>query len=209
MATVDAGSSVAQQIRKDWYQERIQEIHKRVTSYDVLRMNGVQLDGSDARELQFSCPFHGIDRKPSARVYPESERGPSHAWCYVCQERWDVISLWMKFNGSTFGSAIAELERTYGLTTPPMPDGMREYTKPAEESLDAFNTLFEACERRLIGARPAYAQLNDLKGYISAGSILDKLHSKVMDRRMPASRAQEVLQQLLERIGQKMRASTV
>ena len=202
--------SALEQLRKDWYQQRVEGIHRKVSAYDVLRRNGVQLDGSDGRELQFSCTFHGVDRKPSARVYPESARGPSHAWCYVCQERWDAISLWMKFHNVTFSQALAELERSYGVSPPPMPDGMTAArVARVDPDLETFKTLFAACENRLISAKLAYAQLDDLRGYVTAGSVLDKLYSKVMAHRMPAKKANEVLQQLIEKIGLKMRSSSI
>ena len=134
-------------LRHAWVQERIAAIHARVSTYDILRRFGVVLQHSgETRIEQFSCPFHGKDTKPSARVYPASATSPTHAWCYVCQERWDVITLWRKFNDPTvpFTRSLAEIERDYGLKTPEMPNlgDLREAIRneEAEAVLDHLHT---------------------------------------------------------------------
>jgi len=195
-----------------WIRQRIENVHQHVTAHDVLRQGGVELEqsGSDDEE-QFRCPFHGMDNKPSARVYPEDHRSRSHAWCFVCQEPWDAISLWKKFHGYTeeehsFTRALTGIEQEYGLTTPPVPTGVSSGPSEDDKALEAFDALYEALERRLRGARPDYQRLDDMVGYLSAGQVLDKLRFQVDKRRMTPERGQEVLRQLLERIGLKVRS---
>lgn len=189
---------------------RVEQIHAKVTAYDILRSNGVELKQvSDAQEEQFSCPFHGVDRKPSARVYPESNSGPSHAWCFFCQERWDAIDLWRKFNGGEgkkFGQVLSEIEKAYGLSAPDMPkEGILD-DGPEEDKLADFSRLIEICETRLIEAGAAYRRLDDMVGYLQVGSVLDKLRYRVDQRALSPERGLEILQQVLTKIGETERS---
>lgn len=196
--------------RLEWYAQRAQQILRMVSAYDVLRANGVELSGSEAKEEQFRCPFHGVDNKPSARIYPESATGPSHAWCFVCQEkRWDAIGLWRKFNGgdeTPFGRVLAQMEKAYNLPPIEMPRELGGAGVVDNSEMEAFETLFTACENRLKRAKDSYRQLSDMVGYLSASSILDKLRHRVDQKQITPQRASTTLNQLLERIGEKVRA---
>jgi len=187
-----------------WYQARRDAILGAVSAHDVLRRNGVQLRqaGSD-REEQFSCPFHGNDRRPSARVYPDSARSPSHAWCFVCQERWDAIGLWRKYSPEAkFGQVLGEMERVFGLVPPEAPPPQEEDTDP--ELLEVLN-LFDLCERRLLMARAVF----DMRGYLALGTVLDRLWVQVEEDAIPSGKAREVLHRVLDKIGEKVRVCPV
>ena len=198
--------STNQKMLLEWIQQRVAHIHSRVTLFDVLRKNGVELEYED-RPSQFSCPFHGKDTKPSARSYPEDASSPSHAWCFVCQERWDAISIWKKFSGpeKKFTRILTEIELSFGLDQPPQPDALKFLTSEPEVQVDdlaQFHKLEMACENRLLAARKVY----DLKGYLSAASLLERVSTRVVDRRMPVSEGEQRLRILLENIGKKLRA---
>lgn len=205
-----AKEDAARQLWREWIRLRIESIHEQVTVYDVLRQAGAELrqSGSDEEE-QFSCPFHGMDRKPSARVYPEEGDNKSHAWCYVCQERWDAISVWRKAFGSTeeggFTRALLEIEQTFGVTAPPMPSEAVYRAEVVDEAMEEFEALHEMCEGRLKGARRAYYQLDDMEGYLMAGQVLDKLRFRVAKKQTKPSRGVVVLHQLRDKIGEKIR----
>lgn len=197
-----------QQARKEWFQLRVAQIHRHVSAYEVLRRHGIELRGT-ATEEQFSCPFHGTDRKPSARIYPESATSPSHVWCFVCQERWDTIGLWCKFNGDEpFARAVAQIEQTYGLSQIEVPEGL-DGGAPAGPSpqLLEFQGFFTACENRLRLAKPFYVKLNDMVGYLSASSVLDKIRWRVEQRQVDPERGGQVLTQLLGKISEKVQAA--
>jgi|SRR5688572_7968383 hypothetical protein len=189
--------------QKEWFRQRIAAIHERVSAYDVLRANGVELQSSgEDREEQFSCPFHGADNKPSARVYPGREGNPSHAWCFVCQESgWDAIGLWRKFNNLTFGQALYRIEREFDLATPEAPRG-GEVEAPTKdsESREAFKRVYLICEQRLIASKRAYRLQNDMVGYLKAGSILDRTKSRVDAGAWTPEKGLEVLDGLRKRI---------
>ena len=201
--------SLARKLLHEWIQQRISLIHERVTLYQVLRRNGIDLEYVD-RPTQFSCPFHGQDTKPSARAYPESEGGPSHAWCFVCQERWDVISIWKKFSGETdkkFTRILTEIEQAFGLTQPAFPDGLSlsqesVEAQAAEADVEPFNRLVSACERRLADEKKVY----DLKSYTKAVSLLERITARVLDRRMSVEEGQRLIKALLSNISKRAKA---
>jgi len=204
--------SVNERLWQQWIQERVAAIHQRVSAYEVLVHHGVNLRSGGTREEQFSCPFHGQDRKPSARVYPEDARSPSHAWCFVCQERWDSIAIWRKFNGGEdkpFSRALMEMEQAYGLETPKLPKDLTFETPEVDKAFDEFDALYEICESRLRKARSAYKAIDDLNGFLVAGSILDKVRSQVDSCKLAPVAAMQILRQLLDRVGEKVRACPV
>lgn len=190
--------------QKQWFRQRIAAIHTRVTAYEVLRRNGVQLQQSgDDREEQFSCPFHGSDKKPSARIYPARDENPSHAWCFVCQESgWDAIGLWRKFNNVSFGQALYRLEREFDLQTPETPDG--DYQPPRlAENKEAFKKAYMVCEARLLACKPSYRMQQDMVGYLTAGSILDRTKARVDTGAWTPEKGVSVLEILRGRIVEK------
>lgn len=190
----------------DWYKRRVEQVHQRVSAFEILRRNGIRLrQVSDTRAEQIKCPFHGQDNKPSARIYPDSNNRPSHVWCYVCQKSWDAIGLQMEFGSLKFSQALSELERSYGIEVPEMPKDLKGKTEePPDEALIEFEQLCEACERRLKTAKEAYKALDDLKGYLLASSILDRISFRVENRRLAPQRGTEVLQQLWAKINHKI-----
>jgi hypothetical protein len=208
-----AKQDYAERARLAWMRIRVESIHTRVTAYDVLRSNGVDLrQTSDAQEEQFSCPFHGEDNRPSARVYPESNRGPSHTWCFFCQERSDAIDLWRKFNGGedkSFGQILSEIEKAYGLTTPELPEDAIYDEPKGPDLFEEFERLVDVCERRLQEAEPAYRATDDLVGYLQVGSVLDKLRYRVEQKTVAPGRGLEILKQVLAKVGEVERGSPV
>lgn len=201
-----------QRLIREWIQTRITRIHERVTLYDVLRKNGVTLDYED-RASQFSCPFHGKDTNPSARAYPSDGSGPSHAWCFVCQERWDAISIWKKFNGSEekkFTRILTEIEIAFGLPRPEFPDELKALgedraAEEVDEDFEGFHKLEAACENRLVTGKKAFS----MKAYASAVSLLERVGTRVLDRRMSRQEGESRLRSLLDNISKRRRVCPV
>lgn len=196
--------------RQVWIKLRLEAIHRKISAHDVLTRNGVNVGFREDREEQFACPFHGQDSKPSARLYPADARSYSHAWCFVCKERWDAVTLWQKFNGGTddktFTRTLTEIERAYGLETPAMPEGAALVNfEPTNGILDEFEALYAVTESRLIRSKGAYKYLSDMVGYLAAGSVLDKLRTQIEECQMSPKTGIEVLKQLLIKIGGKER----
>lgn len=106
---------------------------------DVERLRDLVLDGVDLatlmlsygvdfvydpqgmNEVQYKCPFHGIDTKPSARFY----RDTKSTWCWVCRKKRDVISFTMEKESMSYVAAILHLVSLYNLDTSSIPDTPR------------------------------------------------------------------------------------
>lgn len=100
----------------------------------------VRPDGGD-REQQFSCDLHGdgLDSKPSARVYPES-----NSWyCFGCGVTRDVVQTIRDKKDLGFLDAISYLERQYQLPPLPWEDETLE-----EESDDSSSREFDVEKHR-------------------------------------------------------------
>ena len=193
-----------QDAQKRWFQVRAETVRRHVTAHDILRRNGINLkQNSSDREEQFACPFHGRDKKPSARVYPDTVRGPSHVWCFVCQERWDVFALWKKFGDSSakFGRILVELERAYGIIPPERPPAAHEMEDEEDPELIEVDRLLLLCESRLRDAREAF----EMRGYLIMGHLLDQLYYEVEEGLRKPPQAKIQLQALLDKIGVKIR----
>lgn len=191
---------------REWVRQRTEVLKSSVTAHDLLRHFGVMLryGGSDNEE-QISCPFHGKDTDPSARLYPESARSASGLWCFVCQERWDIFALWKKFNNdpdAKFTQVLFGLEKAFGIITPEGPAADWTYKKagPTEEEEDVL-ALLEVCESRLRQAKPAF----DMRGFLLVGKLLDGLHVGVQERTVATEDADKRARLILDKIGEKIR----
>jgi len=71
-----------------------------------------------ADEVQFSCPFHGRDNKPSARLYKSTKT----CYCWVCKKRWDVISFTMEREQFGYKAALNYIVDKYKVDTSSIPD---------------------------------------------------------------------------------------
>jgi len=193
---------------REWVKQRAETLKVSVSAHDLLRRFGATLRYSgSSNEEQVSCPFHGKDADPSARVYPESARSPSHVWCFVCQERWDIFALWKKYTGETdakFTQVLLGLEKAYGIITPegPAPDWKSKKSGPTEEEHDLLD-LLAVCESRLRQAKPHF----EMKGFLVVGKLLDHLHHDVQNRLIATGEARKRTQLLLDKIGEKIRGA--
>lgn len=80
-------------------------------------------------EEQFSCPFHGVDRKKSSRYY----RSTDTAYCWVCKEKWDAISYVRKKEGIGFGEVINRFIKEYSIDISQVPDVIEETVQKFKE----------------------------------------------------------------------------
>lgn len=187
---------------RQWVRQRVEEIHRKVSCGDVLARNGVHLKYGGHKAEQFSCPFHGQDNKPSTRFYPSTNGKPEGVWCFVCQERWDCITLFKKFEQleGPFTRTLARIEQAFSIQTPEMP---REAIRFEDEGPihTEVAQLFEVCERRLRGARPKFP----LDSYLKIGSVMDRLHYRLENGKSTNEQTRLVLQQVLAKIGEKER----
>jgi len=76
-------------------------------------------------EEQFSCKFHGVDRKKSARYYRQTDT----SYCWVCKEKLDFISYIRKQEGLSFSGAINHIVKEYRIDISVLPEATEEHVK--------------------------------------------------------------------------------
>jgi hypothetical protein len=189
-----------------WIKARIAQIHNQISAGDVLVRHGIELRWGGDREEQISCPFHGADKNPSARYFPNKDNSRSHVWCFACHENWDVIGLWVKFNGKEekFTRTLFQIEKAFGLTPPEsqIPDNVEDVYNPLT---DEVSNLFRVCEKILRDERDSF----EMKAHLKLGAIVDHLLDLVDRGALPLKEAKVRLTQVIEKIGEMARASKV
>jgi len=116
---------------QEWIALRAAAVREAYSAFDVLVEKGVDDVPDQTTPTQIACPFHGADRKPSARYYPRSGSRHDYVRCYKCRENWDSVGLYAKFRGVRFMDALAELERRFRVHVPRRPEGP-EIVEPAD-----------------------------------------------------------------------------
>lgn len=94
---------------------------------ELLRIDGKITNSLD--EEQYACTFHGKDQKKSARYYKITES----AYCWVCKERWDVISYICRREGMGFSEAINYLIREYSIDISVLPEATEEHVRKIQK----------------------------------------------------------------------------
>lgn len=95
-------------------------ILEKVPLSEVLKDYNVEFmyDPDLADEVQFKCPIHGKDNKPSARFYKSTQS----CYCWVCHKRWDTIGFIEDKENLNFIGAIKYILDKYKLDTSGLPD---------------------------------------------------------------------------------------
>jgi len=195
---------------KSWYALRARNVHEMVSAHDILRQHGVQFRHGGDREEQISCPFHGKDEHPSARIYPTTPQSPSHVWCFVCRERWDCITIWKKYaggEGKSFHRILSEIEKQFRITVPDIPKGSFELKiDDGQKAKLEFERYTEVVEQRLVSVRQDYVKLQDMQGFLRAGSVLDRLIHQTSVGHVEYSKGLVLLRLLVAKIGERVRS---
>lgn len=113
-------------------------IKQHVSLGDILLQRGRISRGME--EEQFSCVFHGVDKKKSSRYYKSTDT----AYCWVCKERWDLFSFLQKMEGWSFPETLNNLIKMYGVDTSRLPDIAEVRLKKAQE-----RTVVKVDERKM------------------------------------------------------------
>lgn len=69
-------------------------LKEEVSIYDLFDLTGQKYETAE-KPCQISCPFHGEDTHPSARVFPEN----NDMRCYYCSKSWNSVTYWAQING--------------------------------------------------------------------------------------------------------------
>lgn len=103
------------------------DLSKVMLEYDV----NFAFNPNAADEVQFRCPFHGEDNKPSSRYY----RSTQTTYCWVCKERLNVIDFIKKKRGLGYYAALNYIIDRYKLDISNIPnDAQLEYEESKEVS---------------------------------------------------------------------------
>ncbi len=187
-----------------WRSSRRERILCEVSVFDVLGRFGKAPPhrGSRDRGQQICCPFHG-DSKPSAKIYPPKSANEGGAvYCYVCRERWDVITLWKKFTDTTYAAAISQIEKEFGIVPDRCPDTpslrQADALKQKADRLQYKSDRLKTCENRLRLLRELPSMMTPV---VQIGMALDVLYSTDPDTEQFESGVKLVL----EKIGNLLR----
>jgi len=131
--------------------QRASRIQELVPILDVLYEYGYRIDPGNLNPQQFSCDLHGsgMDRKPSGRVYPES----NNWYCWGCGKSRDAIETVREKEHISFSEACRNLEKRFNL--PEVDWGASEGTIENDEDAFAlytnpkFSEFQERCRRIL------------------------------------------------------------
>jgi len=201
--------SAARDIERDqaflrWLHARIEAVHRQVTAVDVLARHSISLRYGGNRAEQMFCPFHGNARTPAARYHPNNGSDPDHVWCFVCNERWDCIHLFRKFENLTsdkFSAGLRAMERAYGITPPEKPPAAAE-DEPDDIERRKVEEYFALADFRLKESREAF----DMRGYFTVGSVLDRLRWQFENGKLMAPAALAALTKINDKITEKAKA---
>jgi len=73
----------------------IERINEEVSLYDLFDIADPPVRyKTDKKPCQISCPFHGQDTHPSARVYPDT----NSFRCFYCSKSWSPTTFWAEAN---------------------------------------------------------------------------------------------------------------
>lgn len=97
----------------------IEKLKETVDIFDLLDAADIKYNNRLIKH-NISCPFHGVDTKPSFTIYPDT----NSCFCYTCNggTAWDQISFWAQVNEwwtddghLDMGRSIADLARRYNI----------------------------------------------------------------------------------------------
>ena len=92
---------------------------KKYASLGILLRNEGKLT-YELDEEQIHCPFHGADRKKSARYYKESDS----IYCWKCKKIWDIFSYMQQSRGTSLRDTINILVQTHRIDISVVPEQM-------------------------------------------------------------------------------------
>lgn len=186
-------------------QERIERIKKEIPIDTLLADLGYDVrPNAGYREQQFSCDLHGdgLDRKPSARVYPES----ASWYCFACGKTRDAIDTVRAKRDLSFIDAIRFLEKEYGLPYIPWDDPKplldanqdKAYIKRVFENVPAYTDVLSILYSTLEHlTQEREIEMGPLLTFWEAG---DQVAYKVQEGIFTEDLGLQVVSNLLERL---------
>lgn len=176
---------------------------------DLLQSYGYMVVPDRQREQQFSCDLHGVDNKPSARLY-----GPNNTtYCWVCQKSRDPIAYVMEKEGVNFREAIETLERRLGLPTLPWEDEQHEGRPDPARELDRIadpGTSYDGERTRIEKLLLTLTRERDLdaRTLLSFWEVFDRVDYGVARQNWGEAKGMEAMVQLRGRLMERLREAS-
>lgn len=101
--------------------DALQAVKATVSIVELLKFHGVAVP--ENTETQISCPFHGADNHPSARVYTSTNT----IFCWTCHKLWDTIAAEMAFTELPLSEAVNALVARYSVAVEAQPQVVQRF----------------------------------------------------------------------------------
>lgn len=129
----------------------IDRLNEEVSIYDLFNISDPPVSyKTDKKPSQVSCPFHGQDNRPSARVYPDT----NSFRCFYCSKSWSPVTFWAQINNwykeeerLDIGRAISDLCTRYNISDQTF-DWQKKFYRIKSDSQEEKKTALE--ERLLL-----------------------------------------------------------
>ena len=155
------------------------------------------------REQQFACDLHGVDNKPSARLYGHNNT----TYCWVCQKTRDPISYVMEKELVNFREAVEQLEKKLNLPPLPWSDEKNEPANVANEieAMEVQAASFEREKERVGKFLQCLTSDRDLNAttLLSLWEVYDRIDYGVARQNWPETKGAVAMLKLLERAKDK------
>jgi len=160
------------------------------------------------REQQFSCDLHGVDAKPSARLYGAT----NSTYCWVCQKTRDPIAYVMEKEHVGFVEAVDMLERRLGLSPLPWKDEEerpRDLVDELEDlaSADGGYEVERGRARRFLDQLTQEREL-DVLTLLAFWEAFDRVEYAVARQGWPERKGAEAMAKIRERVMARLREAS-
>jgi hypothetical protein len=157
------------------------------------------------REQQFSCDLHGVDAKPSARLYGATNL--THCW--ACQKTRDPIAYVMLKEYVGFVEAVNLLEKRLGLAPLPWDDEEYRPRDPVDE-LEGLATPkigYKTERGRVCRFLDQLTQERDLdmSALLAFWEAFDRVDYAVARQGWPENKGAEAMAKIRERVMTRLR----
>jgi len=175
---------------------------------DLLQGYGYGVVPDRQREQQFSCDLHGMDNKPSARLYGYNNT----TYCWVCQKKRDAISYVMEKEHLNFRDAIEQLERRLGLPALPWDDEAGREADPVDDFAeitdpDVSYEVERERVRKFLDTLTSERDL-DVKSLLAFWEVFDRVDYGVAKQSWGDAKGIEAMTQLRERLMERLRKAS-
>lgn len=151
-----------------------EHIQSQVSLKEILVNEGI-ISGLDSEE-QIHCPFHGADRKKSARYYEKSDS----FYCWVCKKTWDIFSYLSDKKGVGFKEVLSELISTHRIDISSVPDALdvsvnSKIKQQEAVSTNAYDKYLMQLKDTLLKLRPRIEDPNKYGALVYSYMVMKKI----------------------------------